>query len=275
VPQDRNAELVNNLTQDFARRNEFNQSGARLSDVMMWLNRDGGGALMWAHDGQSPAFYGRAASAAATATWAANGGILIGNYSATVNGGPYITLDGIGEYLSIADANWQETTTYSFLLWAWFYTDTLDVTQAIAAKWTGAGNLRSWFLRVSGTTNTLRWSTNPAGGGGANVDMDATHVITASTFHFAAAYFQPSTLMRTFSGSANDGSLTIDSLTTGVPASVFNGAPGPPLTLGAASGASFLSGRLGIGLVRANVPATNINSHVTRLFQATRWFYQE
>lgn len=267
--QDRNAEMVENLVQDFPTRNEYAQSGARLSDVMMWLNRDGGGSLMWAFDGQSLACYGRNVAS----VWAENN-ITIANYAAVAGrGGPYFTTDGVNQYLSIADNPLQESGAYKFLVWSWCYPTDITNSRTIAAKYVWATNNRSWVLRYDLTSTSFQWLCNATGAAGGNVTVASGHsAIITDTWYFVAGYFEPSTQMKIYVGANTDPSLTVTTLTAAVPASLFNGIAA--LTLGADGNPStYFIGRNGIGLARANVPAANINSHVTRLFQATRWFY--
>jgi hypothetical protein len=270
--QDRNAEMVTNLTQDFTRRNEFNESGARLADTMTWMNRDGGGALMWGFSAQSVQNYG----AGVGTTYTTAGAIDFTNYAATAHGGPYITLDGVGEYLHATDATWQESGTLNFLVWFWVY-PTVITTGTVAAKWdANAGNLRSWRIYLT-DASVFGFQTNPTGGAGVGLALPSTLTVTADTWYFVAGYLQPSTLQAIAVGAATDATLTYTSSTTGVSAGVFDGASDLYLgVLMAVAGlGSYFTGRLGIGLARANVPATNIQSHMTRLFQATKWFYQE
>lgn len=274
MPQNRNAEMVNNLTQDFARRNEFNQSGARLSDVMMWLNRDGGGSMIWAFDAQDQLCYGR--GAAAGAVWAETN-IDVSNYAATANGGPYVTLNGTDEYLSIADAAWQEPGSYSFLVWGWAY-PTVATLSTIFAKWNflAPANDRSWRLYMP-NAGTLAFQVNSTGAPAANVSVGSGVVATLNTWHFVAGYYSPSSLLAIGTATADSPSLTYVTNTASIPALLWD--TGSALYIGALSGAAAVddhwTGRIGPGLARFNVPATNIRSHMTRLFHATRWFYQE
>jgi hypothetical protein len=268
MTQDRRAETVENLTQDFTTRNEFYESGARLSDAMMWLNRDAGGALMWAHDAQSPACYG----GGSISQWTQNN-IDFSNYAATANGGPYLTLNGVDEYLSILDAAWQESTTHNFFVWFWVY-PTVITTGTVAAKWDAtAGAFRSWRVYLT-TANVFAFQTNNAGVP-PGLALSSTLTLSASAWYFVAAYLQPSTLQAIAVGAATDASLTYTATTTSVPAGLFDQAAA--LYIGALTGAAGVSGhysgRIGVGLARANVPPTTIQSHMTRIFQATRWFY--
>jgi hypothetical protein len=270
MTQDRNAEMVENLTQDFTSRNEFYESGARLSDAMMWLNRDAGGGLMWAFDGQSTACYGRGS----TASWGEGAVVDLSNYAVvTGRGGPYVTLNGVDEYLFILDAAWQESTTHNFFVWFWVY-PTVITTGTVAAKWDAtAGAFRSWRVYLT-TANVFAFQTNNAGVP-PGLALSSTLTLSASAWYYVAAYLQPSTLQAIAVGAATDASLTYTSTTTSVPAGLFDQAAA--LYIGALTGAAGVSGhysgRIGVGLARANVPPTTIQSHMTRIFQATRWFY--
>lgn len=269
--QDRNAELVQNLTQDFARRNEFNESGARLADAMMWMNREGGGALMWAFDGQSVACYGGGSAS----QWAPNGGIDYSNYAATPRGGPYITLDGAGEYLSIPNAPWQESLTSNFLVWTWCCPSDLSNSRTIVAKYVWATNNRSWYLRYDLTLSAFVWLSNQTGLAGGNVIIASTYApVLADTWYFVGGYFEASTQMKICVASCTDARLTTTTLTAAIPAGLYDSIA--PLTIGADGNPStYFIGRAGAGLARANVPASHIEGCMSRLFQATRWFYQE
>ena len=273
MTQDRNAELVTNLVQDFPTRNEFYQSGARLSDVMMWLNRDGGGALMWAFDGQSGAGYGGMSGA----IWTQFAAFDYSKYAAMTHGGPYITLDGAADYLHIADQAWQESTTNNFLVWFWVYPTDIASGGTIAAKWDilGVANKRSWRLYLT-TASVFGFQCNPTGGAGAGLALASTLALTVNTWYFVAGYLQPSTLQAIGVAAATDATLTYTSTATSVPNGVFNGTSALYLgvLMDAGGLANYWDGRIGIGLARANVPATHIQGHMARLFQATKWFYQ-
>jgi len=83
--------------------------------------------------------------------------------------------------------------------------------------------------------------------------------------------------MRIYVALATDTALTITSLVAGIPANLFNGTA--PLAIGARFNvaptlAEPWSGLIGIGGARINVPAANIDAHVSRLFALTQAFYQ-
>jgi len=264
-----NAAHNENQVDRFLGRNEFHHDGARLADAMMWANRDGGGSLLWAFDGQSPAAYGRAAANAAP--WVEQGGITFSNYAATTNGGPYVTLDGAGEYLSIADAPWMEPSSNPFAIWGWINPDdTASANARYMFSHHGAAAARSWTLLISNTAPDVYQFA-------LSIDGTALFAVTSSftlvsDWTFVAGYFSPSTIASIYVGLATDTSLTVNSETTSVPASVFDA--NTPLTIGARGDAARLfGGKIGTGLGRINVPSASITSHMTRLFASTRWFY--
>jgi len=280
--QDRNAELVQNLTQDFARRNEFNESGARLADAMRWINREGGGVLMWGFTGQSAENMGEGV---AGNPWATIGPINFSDYAATPNGGPYVTLDGATQYYYRGDAVWNESTTNPFLVWFWAYTTDTTTEKTLTCKWDtwGGNNRRSWRLYLTGTavpagTNVFGFQCNDTGLLGGGLSVASTLAPTNNTWYFVGGYFEPSTLQVIAVGAATDTTLTYTSATSSVPNQLFDGAPGSDMYIGALKGAAaydYWPGKIGIGLARANVPSARIQGHMARLFQATKWFYQE
>ena len=157
----------------------------------------------------------------------------------------------------------------------WCYPTTLGVSdRTIAAKWESVGNQRSWILRwqTAFGADAFQFITNDNGLVGNNVYISSSYAETLDAWHFVAGYYKASTIQKVYVAQSTDGALTIDQLTTGVPASLLSGTA--DLTIGATTTPSdYFAGSLGVGLERANVPSTNIDSHVTRLFQATRWFY--
>jgi hypothetical protein len=271
--QFKNQEHNDNQVDEFVRRNEFHHDGARLADVMAWANRGAGGALMWGFTAQSTQNLG----AGGGSPYNVVGGIDFSNYSATANGGPYATLDGIGEYYWRSDASWQESGTLNFLVWFWTYSTDLTSGGMIAAKWDvfGGANDRSWRIYLT-TNDVFGFDCNPTGLAAAELTVESTLALSANTWYFVAGFLQPSTLQSLGVAAADDTVLTYTAATTGVPNGVHDGASalyiGAMRDAGAVS--NFWAGRMGVGLARANVPATNIRSHAARIFSATRWFYQ-
>ena len=271
MTQFRNSEHDDNQADEFLRRNELKHSTVQIADSMMWLNRDGGGSLLWAFDGQGPACYGRGS----TSQWTENGTLDISSYEAvTGRGGPFVVLDGATDYLSIADAPWQEATTNNFLVWGWVNSNHIDVDMAIASKWDETGNLRSWKTHLASSAFTF--TCNSTGVGGADSVVTSTVTPVDGAWYFVAGYLQPSILQSIGVAAAADTSLTYTANTTTPAAGVFDGV-NTDLFVGALTGAvaaeEWWDGLLGVGLMRANTPADSIRSHMTRIFASTRWFY--
>jgi len=273
---ERNNELIGRNVGDLLTRKEFYSDGARLASAILATHRafDGtqgaGGNLIEGWLADSRQVFGTGC----VSVWTENN-MAFSNYEATTNGGPYATFDGTNEYLSIADAAWQEAGTEEIFTWRWCYSGDLGANGAIIAKHNTALNNRSWLLHYDNATNRFRWITNAGGGALGDVAL-AANIFGApaiNTWYFVAGYFQASTLMRIWVGRSIDDTLTLDSLAVGVPASVFNG--NAALTVGATgTPGQYWKGNIGIGHTRFNVPATNINAYATRLFHLTRWFYQ-
>ena len=273
--QDRNAEMVENLVQDFTTRDEYAQSGARMSDAMKWQNRDGGGGLMFGFTGQGTQALGNAAAIGWT-----EASIGYANYaSVTGRGGPYCVFDGTAaaDYLVIGNAAWQDTAGLSLLVWAWVDVDTmLGSDMTVMAQYNG-GNECSWWLRLNVTSSVFELVCNPNGIQANDVVSSSTVTVGTSGFYFVAAHFEPSTSV-TFGVAAASAHTLADGLNTvtaSIPAlldpSVSDltiGAidAGPPLT-------NWWDGYIGGGLGRVNVPVTNIASHMARLYGATYWLY--
>ena len=272
--QDRNAEMVENLVQDFATRNEFAQSGARLADVMQWQNRDAGGALLFGFEGQSVLNYG--AGAAASAPWVFNN-LGYGDFEAVPSrGGPYCIFDGTAanEYLSIASAAWMNVLGLSLLVWAWVDVDTmLAANMTVAARWLVAGNQRSWWLYLN--TSTGRFELLMSGDGTAEVTAVSTVAVGTSGFYFVAVHYEPGTSVTFGVAAASAHTLAggVNEVTASIPAALFN--PTADLTIGSISGgpSNWWDGYIGAGLGRVNVPVTSIASHMARLYGATYWLY--
>lgn len=281
--QKRNDELVSLLSADFLRMYDWQSNPSQMAGALQMMHRayDGslglGGALMYAWSADRIALDSYNGSQLMTL-------VNIGrdDFGQTTNGGPYMNLDGSTEALYIADAPWQETLTYTMFVWHWARTTTLDSIQNISSKYDVNGNNCSWRLSYD-DTDGLRFGCNATGNMADNVWVNSSHAVAVNTWYFVGGYFNPSTLMRVFVGSATDASLTATSLTVGIPASLYDGTA--PLAIGTAFNSSPTllypwSGLIGIGGARINVgvgTATSypeINAYAARLFHMTRWFYQ-
>jgi hypothetical protein len=267
--QVRNTEQVRILTGDFLTNQRFFWDGARLLSAVFATHAAGGGNLIYGWMADSLQNHGDGYLTAWTGT-----NIASGDYAATDYGGPYVNLNGTTEYLSIADAAWQETTIWGFLVWHWVYANTLiGSDRVIAAKYNTAAN-QSWRLYWNNAAGAFRLSTSA--GGAADTEVTSTYAESTGEWYFVAGYFEPNTLMRVYVGTPDDPDLTIDSLAVGVPASVFDGNAALSIGCSYAAGVagSFWDGYIGIGSQRANVPSASIDAYVRRLFGLTKEIYQ-
>lgn len=268
----RDERAVDSLRPDFITRNEYFLSGARLVEAVLAEHRAGGGNLMYGWLADSPQNYGRGYLTAWT-------GVNIGpdDYGATANGGPYVDFDGATEAWYILDAVWQEAGTEELFGFHWAMPASPIASGTMTSKLDANANNYSWQVAlISGAPAVFRWLCNATGVPAASVTLSSTLPIIAGTWYFIAYYWQASTLMRLFVGAAADDALTVDSLTIGVPASLFNGTA--PLAIGTAFNVAPtlwvpFKGRIGVGNARLNTPAANVDAYAAWLFAETRLKY--
>lgn len=234
-------------------------------------HRYGGGRLIWGFDGHTVHAH------AHNSIWAENN-IDAGNYRATTYGGPNVEANGDDEYLSIADAAWQETGAQNFMVWGWVYPTAIHANQTVAAKWLEAGDQRSWELGWSTSKDDFEFRISLLGSEPTDVVLSTHSAVVVNRWYFVAGYFEPSVLMRIYVARNDDHELTIDSLSGGpvgsVPANTFDGTAA--LTIGAEDGVTDpWWGRLGRMMVRGNLPGLTIDDHVAMLWIRTRDFYDE
>lgn len=250
---------------------------ARCADLsaVMHQHRDGGGALIYDFGAQRPVIESYIGSQQLTAL-----SVTFENWEATDRGGPYVELDGTNDALYIADASWQEVsdgtlgTDETLFVWHWVNTDDETTTQAFSSKWDFNGDNRSWTIKGNGGAFWKIAVSGVGTSGGAITQASSTQLATG--WHFVAGYWQASTLLRIFVAAASDTSLQIDSNTTSIPASLYDGSA--PLAIGTRFNSSPTldipwDGKVGRGQLRFGVPATDINDYVDRLFQSTKFFY--
>lgn len=228
-----------------------------------------GGMLGWSCDARSRE--GRGEQAANGAPWVHGGTLTAGDYFATTNGGPYIALNSAAnDYLSIADAAWQEQATWGTTMagFCWVSTSTIAAGQGSICGKYGAAGSRSWNM-FRGTAN-LNFTCSQDCTNTTNVAI--ANAFTANVFTFCGYFYNPSTLMQVWSGLATASVLSTNTNAVGVPAALCN--TGTALNYGANNAANFFSDKLGIYTHVWNMPAANVANWMTRNFQLTRWFYQ-
>lgn len=167
-------------------------------------------------------------------------------YSVTSQGGPYLDLDGTGDYLSRASESALAITgTESYVIAAsngltlggWFWT---DVTPASFNGMITKSNLatqRSIELYLNSSRQVVIQMTDD----GATLDAQATNTTTVPTtgqWFFAAGRFVPSASLDVYVNSSKV------SDTSSIPASIFNCTTA--FNIGAFNGASLWDGRIGL-----------------------------
>jgi hypothetical protein len=274
--QQRNPELVRNLTADFLTNERFFLDGARLLSAVLATCGPVGGQLVEGFMADSVEANGTA-STAAPGVWTVQN-IVTADWLATAYGGPYLSFTNASLYMS--DATWQEAGTYNFFVWKWVNTGTLASSQTVQSKYQTVGNQCSWRLWLDSAGPTFSFTTNPIGAAAADVTVSSTKTLAADEWFFVAGFFVASTLMRIFVGRSDDTDLTVDDLAVGVPAGVFNTTA--PFTIGSSwtnfgilSNLDPWSGFIGVGHTRFNaLPAASITAYARRLFGMTKEFYQ-
>lgn len=234
------------------------------------LGGNTGGQLMYGWLGNSRQAFGQAA---ATGIFTETN-VGADDYMATSEWAPYVDLDGASEYLTIADAAWQEVGSNPLFVWHWVYTDTTGTTyRTITGKLLGPSDI-SWGLQVRDTPVAWMFLVNNGGTTATNVMVESSHAVGAGAWHFVAGYYRGvSGLLRIYVGEASETALTIDSLTTGVPASVYNGSA--DLRIGANSDpGQYWDGGISAGAAWLRLPEATIDDYATWLFESTKAIYQ-
>lgn len=274
MTEKRNAEMVENLTQDFTGRNEFTQDGARLGAAIPWINRDGGGGAMWGFTGQSRQNLGEGVQV----HWTPAVSITYANYAATANGGPYVSLNGaaLSDGYTNPNAAWQYAgVAGQFLVWKWAKLGTVAAANmTITAKYDGV-NQCAWWLGYNVTAGVFQWICNGTGAAGTDVILQSSVSVSTGVWHFVAGYYDPGVSMTIAVAAASAGGMSgaFNTLTGAtIPASLWNSTA--DLTIGQISGGGlWWDDAIGVGMSRAYVPTTNIQGHMARLFGETKWFY--
>lgn len=202
----------------------------------------------------------------------ANGRTLTYNGNPTYNfatqGGPYLDLDGTGDYLSRADEaaldlTGTETIVASaargITIGGWFWQDTLGAVDGLAGKWTDSGNQRGYLLLTTAGSLIFRISDD----GTANIQYTHPTTLSTATWYFIVGKFEPSTRMSIF---LNDDK---QSTTSSIPASCF------------ANTSAFQVGTYNAGVQIIDGRASNCflcamalgDTTIDNLFEATRGFY--
>lgn len=276
--QTRNDDRTRELAADFLRREEFYQDGARILNAAQTLHRNGGGHLRWCWLADSQYIPNGWGGGNSFDDW--NVGE---SYAATANGGPYGMFNN-GNWLQKEHAAWQQVCYYQddipFLVWHWCIAEDLNPmgNHTITSKYQKLNDNRAWVLWWDAVAGAFQFVINDNGAAPNDVAVTSSYAETTGVWYFVAGYAIPGTLLRIYVGAADDTALTPDSVVAGVPGVIWEAADAP-LAIGCSFGnagntENFWDMFIGIGAARTNVPSAEIDMHVTRLFQATKWFYQ-
>lgn len=172
---------------------------------------------------------------------------------------PYTELNGSSQYWSIGD-NTELSITGALTWGGWYWFDTIATTSALANKWNGTGNQRSYLLLLNSSTIEARVSSN----GTAETTVVHTTAPQTGRWHHIVGRYVPSAELSVFL----DGVETLN--TTSIPASIFDSTADFRVgVLG--SGANFLDGRAALQFVCADdLPDALIQG----LHRATKLFFQ-
>lgn len=197
---------------------------------------------------------------------------------ATQNGGPYVHFNSV-DCLYDADAGYQEPGVTPMFVWAWVKLTTLASSQSIVSKYDINGNNCSWLLTYL-TPVSFYFAVNGTGNPVNNVVVSSGITPVINTWYFIAGFYNTSTNIRCYAAAANETSLNWGDNAVGVPALLFNGTA--PLALGSAfNNAPTLynpvqNGFIGLSAARLYAGTSdNCLAYASRLFQLTRWFYQQ
>lgn len=269
--QKANTEMVGLLEPYMLRRNEFYEDPARLLSATLMAQRGGGTNQMYGWLANSRQLYGQGATV--TEGWTQSS-IVTANWGLTANGAPYLTLDGAADYLSAADAGWNEVGANPFVVWHWVNTDTIvdGAEHAITGKLLAEPGV-SWGLYQGIGPVAWRFVVNNTGMYVNNIEVASSHTIVAGAWTFVGAFYQPGTRIRIYAGHPDDAALTVDQNVVGIPASLYNGAA--LLQIGANSDPGwYWDGKIAGGGAWYGPTYPAVDGYMARVFQMTRWFYE-
>jgi hypothetical protein len=185
-------------------------------------------------------------------------------YNFHASGGPYIDLDGTGDYLSRADeAGLDIIGTEAYIasaqrgltLGGWFWPNAVAATQCLMGKFDNTNGPYGLYIQAGGEVLfRVRDAADSA-----NTDVGTT-AITGAAWQFVVGRYTPSSEMKNFVNT----STTVN--TTSIPASIQNG----PDLFYIGGGAAVLTGRVGLCFLCAMALS---DTAIDNIYQATRGFY--
>ena len=152
------------------------------------------------------------------------------NWKTTPEGAPFVELDGVSEYLRVADSERNRPGANNLLVVTAYRPDSISGDATIIGKWKEATDDRAWRLRRSGTA--VQISTCASGLSGDVVTLESSFVLEAEAWHLIAGYWEAATQLKLWVAKTTDESLTVDLATAAIPATIY-AAPGAYVTIGA------------------------------------------
>jgi hypothetical protein len=169
---------------------------------------------------------------------------------------PRVAFNGSNQFLSRADEAGLDITG-ALTIGGWFQFNALGTAMSCAGKWLTTGDQRSYLLQ-KGPANNPEFFVS--GDGAASVGVGVYGVgINTSDFVFMAARFTPSTEIAVWGNNQKN------VVTTGVPASLFNGTAGFNIGANNNGAAQLLNGRAALAcfLCAATIPDSLIKRFYT------------
>lgn len=206
-----NAELVDNLSTYFARRNEPNVAWGNVG-VFMQLPGLRGYWPMSSVD-ENGAVYDLSGQGR---TLTNNSSAQFGVYNGLA---PYVIGDGTADYLSRADEAGLDITG-ALTAYAWVWSGVGSGTRAVMGKYLGAGNQRSWLIHTESLSTVWVTSITPDGTAAAIVSSFSTVPVVQAAWTLVVLVYVPSTSLTLYV--SDGGRMVATTNVTSIPASLFN-----------------------------------------------------
>lgn len=209
----------------------------------------------------------------ASGYWTENS-IVVGDWGVTPQGGSYVTLDGANDYLTVADAAWQEVAANRMVVWHWVntFTETMNRRRIIVGK--ALDDEVGWMMEFGIGPKAWKFGVCGSGLNVDYVDVTSTHTPAIGMWTFLAGFYEPSQRIRIYAGRANEATLTMTERTTDIPASIYNGAA--DLRIGANSDPApgfRWYGQVGAGAMWLGPTAGSVGTYLQTVFDLTKARY--
>ncbi len=205
--------------------------------------------------------------------WTENS-IVVADWGVTPQGGPYISLDGANDYLTVADAAWQEVAANRMVVWHWVntFTETTNRRRIVVGK--ALDDEVGWMLEFGIMPKAWKFGVDGDGLNASYVDVVSDRAVVIGRWTFIAGFFEPSQRIRIYVATNTDTTLTMTERTTDIPASIFNGAA--DLRLGANSDGTpgfRWYGQIGAGGMWLGPTAGDVGTYLQTVFDLTKARY--